>query len=154
MRDAFGGIVNLAIIVVFLVIVSGYLAFNVTYTKAFRVKNKIIDEIERYHQCNPMNINNDACAKHVDEYSRQIGYSAKTPDINVAGTEKYCTANDSPRGYCVIKHSGEQTLDQKRNCYYEVVTVTSIDIPIINNIMPNLRLFQIRGDTESFECPD
>ena len=44
MRDALGGIVNITIIVVFLVIVSGYLAFNVNYTKAFRVKNKIITE--------------------------------------------------------------------------------------------------------------
>ena len=42
MRDAFGGLMNMVIIVVFLVLVSGYLAFNVNYTKAFRVKNKII----------------------------------------------------------------------------------------------------------------
>ena len=42
MRDAFGGIANMVVIIVFLVIVSGYLAFNVNYTKAFRVKNKII----------------------------------------------------------------------------------------------------------------
>ena len=48
MRDAFGGIVNISMIVVFLVIVSGYLAFNVSYTKAFRVKNKIITTIEQY----------------------------------------------------------------------------------------------------------
>ena len=32
MRDAFGGVVNLAMIVVFLVLVTGYLAFNVNYT--------------------------------------------------------------------------------------------------------------------------
>ena len=42
MRDAFGGIVNIAIIVVFMTIVSGYLAFNVSYTKAFKVKNYFI----------------------------------------------------------------------------------------------------------------
>ena len=47
MRDAFSGIINIGMIVVFLVIVSGYLAYNVTYTKAFRVKNKIIDYIEK-----------------------------------------------------------------------------------------------------------
>ena len=46
MRDAIGGVVNITIIVTFLVIVSGYLAFNVNYTKAFRVKNKIITTIE------------------------------------------------------------------------------------------------------------
>ena len=45
MRDAIGGVVNITIIVTFLVIVSGYLAFNVNYTKAFRVKNKIITNV-------------------------------------------------------------------------------------------------------------
>ena len=48
MRDAMGGVVNLVIIVVFMVIVSGYLAFNVSYTRAFRVKNKIISTYEQY----------------------------------------------------------------------------------------------------------
>ena len=48
MRDAFGGLMNMVIIIVFLVLVSGYLAFNVNYTKAFRVKNKIITTIEQY----------------------------------------------------------------------------------------------------------
>ena len=48
MRDAFGGIANMVVIIVFLVIVSGYLAFNVNYTKAFRVKNKIISTFEQY----------------------------------------------------------------------------------------------------------
>ena len=43
MRDALGGTVVLVIIVVFIVIVSGYMAFNVNYTKAFRIKNKIVD---------------------------------------------------------------------------------------------------------------
>ena len=45
MRDALGGVVNLAMIVVFLVLVCGYLAFNVNYTKAFRVKNYIITSL-------------------------------------------------------------------------------------------------------------
>ena len=48
MRDAFGGVANLAIIIVFLTLVSGYLALNVNYTKAFRVKNKIISTFEQF----------------------------------------------------------------------------------------------------------
>ena len=42
MRDALGGTVTLVIIVVFIVIALGYMAFNVNYTKAFRMKDKII----------------------------------------------------------------------------------------------------------------
>ena len=40
MRDAFGGLVNIVIIVVFLVLVSGLLAFNVNYTKAIVLRTK------------------------------------------------------------------------------------------------------------------
>jgi hypothetical protein len=49
MRDAFGGLLNIVIIVVFMTLVSGYLAFNVSYAKAFKVKNKIISTIENYN---------------------------------------------------------------------------------------------------------
>ena len=48
MRDAYGGVVSISIVVVFLVLVSGYLAFNVNYTKAFRLKNKVISVLEEY----------------------------------------------------------------------------------------------------------
>ena len=52
MRDAIGGVVNVAFIAVFLVIVSGYLAFSVSYNKAFKVKNKIISILEQYEYYN------------------------------------------------------------------------------------------------------
>ena len=48
MRDAMGGTVVLVIIVVFIVVTLGYMAFNVNYTKAFRMKNKIISVYEDY----------------------------------------------------------------------------------------------------------
>ena len=82
MRDAFGGLMNIIIIVVFLVIVSGYLAFNVTYTKAFRVKNKIITTIEQYEG----NCGNEssACDKEILSYMKELGYSPETT-LNIEG---------------------------------------------------------------------
>ena len=82
MRDAFGGIVNLSMIVVFLVLVCGYLAFNVNYTKAFRVKNYIITTIEQYEgNCDNTS---SACAQKIDDYIKQV-------DIPLA--ETYTTAS-------------------------------------------------------------
>ena len=49
MRDAFGGAVNIYIIVVFIVFALGYMAFNVNYTKAFRMKDKIVALYEKYN---------------------------------------------------------------------------------------------------------
>ena len=42
MRDAFGGIFNIFIIVVVLLLIMGILGLTVNYTKAFRMKNYVI----------------------------------------------------------------------------------------------------------------
>ncbi|MBO4731371.1 MAG: hypothetical protein J5597_01005 [Spirochaetaceae bacterium] len=63
MRDAMGGSVALVIIVVFIVIALGYMAFNVNYTKAFRMKNKIISVYEKYEgKCE------ENCEKEIKDY--------------------------------------------------------------------------------------
>lgn len=148
MRDAFGGIVNLVIIVIFLVIVSGYLAFNVNYTKAFRVKNKIITTIEQYEgNCSMIN---GACDQAITNYMREIGYSVET-GFNISGYE--CR-----NGYCIQEVTAENNTDPSivlenndGRVYYKVVTVIYIDIPILNKIMPNLKMFQVSGTTKVFE---
>ena len=49
MRDSIGGTVILVIIMVFMVFAIAYLAYNVNYQKAFRMKNKIISIYEKYN---------------------------------------------------------------------------------------------------------
>ena len=84
MRDAFGGLMNMVIIIVFLVLVSGYLAFNVNYTKAFRVKNKIITTIEQYEgNCGN---ENSACNQEIISYMKELGYNADT-NMRIDGYE-------------------------------------------------------------------
>lgn len=150
MRDAFGGIVNITIIVVFLVIVSGYLAFNVNYTKAFRVKNKIISTFEQY-EGNCQN-DNGACDLEIQKYMTDIGYSV--PD-SFSLTDYTCR-----KGYCFKEVSaidnepnGDADIVQENGdkVYYQIVTVIYIDIPIINRIMPHLKLFQVSGTTRAIE---
>lgn len=144
MRDAFGGIVNITIIIVFLVIVSGYLAFNVNYTKAFRVKNKIITTIEQY-EGNCSNIGG-ACDQAITDYMREIGYSVQT-GFNLEGY-------DCRNGYCIQRVEASANEGIKENdgkVYYKVATVIYIDIPIINKIMPNLKIFQVTGTTRAIK---
>lgn len=148
MRDAFGGLMNMVIIVVFLVLVSGYLAFNVNYTKAFRVKNKIITTIEQYEgACEPGPMDNgNACNQVIKEYMSSIGYNAS--NIRIDGYQCQDQA-----GYCIKKMETETdttNIDLKKKVYYQVTTAVVIDIPIINKIMPNLKMFQVSGTTKAF----
>ena len=83
MRDAFGGLTSIVIIVVFLVIVSGYLAFNVTYTKAFKVKNKVISVLEQYEGI--CNLNDEApntCGGEIKSYMDSVGYQVPSFTID------------------------------------------------------------------------
>ncbi len=147
MRDAFGGVVNLVIIVVFLVLVSGYLAFNVNYTKAFRVKNKIISTFEQYEgQCDVDTTAPNTCNGEIKAYMDSLGYNA--PYFNLESEGYTCRY-----GYCykrvdVAKPASSSTADTKQRAYFKIVTQINVDIPIINKILPGLKIFQISGDTK------
>ncbi len=145
MRDAYGGIINIVIVVVFLVIVSSYLAFNVNYTKAFRLKNKIISVLEEY-EGKGYESESAVARKKIKEYAQQIGYSNN--NIKVDGEGWKC---DSV-GYCIKKHenSSKEGVEKRDTCYFEVVTQINISLPIINNIM-GLRIFQVTGSTKTIE---
>lgn len=145
MRDAFGGVANLVIIIVFLVLVSGYLAFNVNYTKAFRVKNKIVSTFEQYEGQCEINATNK-CHMQILEYMKQLGYDA--PNFDLTG-DGYTCGN----GYCfkrvdIAKPADSSTDDTKQRAYFKIVTQINIDIPIINKILPGLKIFQVSGDTK------
>lgn len=135
MRDALGGLVNLVIIVVFIVLVSGYLAFNVNYTKAFRVKNKIITAIESHENLD------DAAKAEISNYAKSIGYNISTLNVDFPGNP---SSKECYHGYCVAKFN-----QGDRKNYYEVVTFVTVDIPIIKKIMPHIEFFQVKGITKS-----
>ena len=151
MRDAYGGVVSIAIVVVFLVLVSGYLAFNVNYTKAFRLKNKIISVLEEYEGAGYESIV-DGCSggicSDINSYASQIGYNVAS--ISAPNDGKTWNCNRSV-GYCVAMNV--KTSTEKKSYYFDVVTQININIPIINNIM-GLRIFQIRGSTRTMDDLD
>ena len=141
MRDALGGVVNIAIIVVFMVIVSGYLAFNVNYTKAFRVKNKIISVIENREGLD------ETGKKEIENYAKSIGYNV---NINKCSGE-WEAANKDKGTFCYKRVSQDKGSDRLDKGYYEIITFVSIDIPIIKNIMPHIEFFQVKGSTKSIK---
>ncbi len=141
MQDAFGGILNIIFIAVFLVIVEGILGLVVNYSKAFRMKNFVISNIERYdgYGCfQDRASGNTDCRNKIEEGAKSIGYSpttllrCDTGDLYVNSDSLFCYK--------------EQISVSGNNRYYTIVTQVDINIPIINNIM-GLSFFQVHGDT-------
>ncbi len=144
MRDAIGGVVNIFLISLFMVVISGYMAFNVSYVKAFKVKNKIINLVEQYEGNCPIN---SKCSQKIEEYMTKIGYNTRVEVKDFCPDRKECCRKD--RGYCITSVDvtpPNSTGDKK--AYYKVLTQVNIDIPIINNVMPHMKVFQVTGDTK------
>lgn len=136
MKDAFGGLMNLAFIVVFLVIAIGVLALTVSYSKAFRMKNFVIATVEQYEgiKCN----NSDsACFKRVVEKAEGIGYhpASLTCEDGMENVGDY---------YCIKQTNAND------GYYYTVKTQVDINFPIVNKAL-GITVFQISGDTKFFD---
>lgn len=142
MKDAFGGILNLVFITLFLVIVSGILAMTVNYTKAFRMKNIVISSIEQYEGYGCFN-DTGACYKKIEDGAKSIGYHPVNVHCpNGTNPEYHKAANF----FCYARR--ESTGSKKR--FYTIVTQVDIDIPIVRDIM-GLSFFQVHGDTRNIK---
>ncbi len=152
MQDAFGGILNLVFIVLFLVIVSGVLGFTVSYTKAFKMKNFVLSSIEDFEgreNCFSKSGNSSSsCSSIILEKAKSIGYSP----VMKSCPNGYSLASDGLFCFCPLRKtdSGVEECDTA-NLYkrdkYRIITQVDINIPIIKNIL-SLPFFQVTGDTK------
>ncbi len=149
MRDAFGGIFSIQMIVVFMIVVNCFLAFSVNYTKAFRAKNEIRSIIEKNEglTCNAL--------VQINEFLSKNNY-------NIGGFSDWCSAydkydvavngNNTPL-FCYKVNSVDITGSNSSNtkykgAYYTIITFVNIDIPIFNRIFPNIGdVFKVKGET-------
>ena len=166
MRESIGTAWIMIIVMTFIVLFSGYLAFSINYSKSFRVKDGIV---ERIHKHNGFN---DKSITEIDEYLAQINYNAKgncfnyckelgdgAECIGVNGKE-YEAINTSASksnknyNYCIfkIKNSIKGEINKTADAYtayYKVVVFFSLqigNISFFNN-------FKTTGETGTIYYP-
>ena len=161
MNEGIGGTSVIVIIVVFIAVVSAYMAYNVNYTKAFRMKNKIIALYEEYDgHCE------DECRAKIKAYGDDIGY---TPAPINCENNFYRPEGDTVRvqpfdttyGFCEYKVTEEKSYGKdyygkinkdsfsEQGYYFRIVTRIDIRIPIVQNVF-DLRMLYVTGDTKTF----
>lgn len=159
MRESIGASWILMIVLSFIALFSGYLAFSVNYSKAFRVKDGIVDRLEKYN--GPNNKSLQEIAELIDE----VSYTSKGkcdnlfedekltsmgvvvgdlhPDIPVSPNENY--------HYCLQKIKAYSQADgQLTSSYYKVVVFFSLSLPIFNIGSS----FHVDGETVNMQYPD
>lgn len=126
MREATGqtGLMNIMLFIIGIIIV--VLTSSIAYSKAFRVKNKIIDIIEKNGE-----YNSDARSE-IDATLTELGYRTTSPNeytLNCKKIDGYTLdATVYPNHlYCVYK-SDKSTTEQY---YYKVIAYMYFDLPII-----------------------
>lgn len=146
MRDAIGQVFTLQIILAFVLLINGYMAYSVNYTRAFRVKNQIVNIIEQYE--GPYN---DEGIEKINDYIDKMAYSVNNQQMLNFQNDNSDAVCPGYNGWCYIEHSvSVDDADGERNGkYYSIVTFVNIDIPVVNNILGLGNFLQVVGETRT-----
>ena len=145
MRDAVGGSLLLNIVVMFTSIVILFFAGIMAYSKAYKIKNRIIEVVEKYETYDPI------VQATLDEELRKAGYIVATANQ----VEDKCedgNLNTSEYLYCIYKEC--KICDDSSKCvvgecveenrHYVVETFIHFNFPVIGNMLT----FKVKGETK------
>lgn len=141
MRESIGGTWIFSLVIIFIVLFSGYLAVSVNYSKAFKVKNGIVAIIEENEGLN------SKAEGEIRSYLNSMGYYVYgSCNTNASGDEK--ETGYEPKGskhkYCIKKSipEGNSTIPK---AYYTVKVFFRLDLPVIGDLFT----FPISGETKA-----
>lgn len=146
MKEAIGQTFSLEFIIVFLLLLNGYLAFNVNYTKAFRVKNEIRSIIQKNEGLT------ESAVSDIETYMQKVNY------YQGEGYNDWCTNNGhnvcktDTGAFCYdVATSPKYGTDKDGNeiaAYYTIYSFVDINIPVLNRFIPQTAgLFAVTGET-------
>lgn len=141
MREAVGGSLLMNLVVIFVGIIIIFFVGILTYSKAYRVKNRIVEIVEKYGNYNNLVVN------EISSDLKAAGYNASKPtkcsDIRnnlINGeTAKYKkdnlsgNLNKSGYNYCVFEVT-DNSLNENGK-YYVVVTFVHFEFPVIGDLL-------------------
>lgn len=161
MKESIGNALLFNMVIMFVVILIAFFVGSLSYSKAFKVKNKIVEEIEKEGEdsSDPEN----AYAHAHDEIEAWLGSGDDGNGIGyrrntVGGTNNTGNCStDNPNAelinktsnyeYCVYRVSTcDNSNKAKCGIYYQVVTYMYFDVPIIEGLIK----IPVRGETLTF----
>lgn len=129
MRDAFGATGYMKFAILFIGIFVSLLAISLNYTKAFRVKNMIINYIEANDGWTQTLEESD-----IEEYVKSVNYYVNNIDASNYGfefgsTRGFTSDGCKARGYCIFRQIDN---NDGRGVYYKVATFMRIEFPFFD----------------------
>lgn len=130
MREAFGGTFMLKLGLVFLVIYISLMAAAINYSKAFRMKNQIINIIEHY-QYSGSSDPNDKAITEINNYLKGVANTKPGEAVCKNASENTNNSNGytyTEEGACIIHMGMLDSVVGSSTRYYKVVTFITINI--------------------------
>lgn len=132
MKDAIGGSSLLYLVVIFTSIIILFFVGIIAYSKAYKVKNRIIEVIEK-NEGYDVNVANSLTSD-----LKSAGYRTATEEQVIAKCKGGLTV-DPGFLYCVYE---DTHADGSKS--YEVVTYIHFDFPVVGDVL----VFPVRGETK------
>jgi len=134
MRDAFGGVFMTKLLLVFIFIYVAFTAVSLNYAKAFRLKNNLIDFIEKNQITdfdNFFSISDGSNLKKLDAILKSSNYSKTCTN----GNGKVDNGNGEPSGYCYNGILIQPTKKEGNTQYYKVYTFADFNLGALNMLL-------------------
>lgn len=163
MKEAIGGVTLFQIVILFLLIFTAVMCLTINHSKAFGVKDEIINILETDKLGSYVSGTNNALdsntISNVVEHLNEVGYriTGSCPNGNWIGYDRNGNQTSNNASFCIrtVDVSNAYYEDIKEKCkngkceitsgefpkmvYYDVVVFYQLDIPIIRQVF-NLKL--------------
>lgn len=145
MREAIGGTWLFQIVIVFVLLFTGFMCLSINHSKAFNVKDNIIKSIEREKGVNLSSPESDKAIQSIVKYLQEASYrtTGKCPE-GYSGYNRDGKLDSRHSAFCIaeVTTAKDATLPPKN--YYRVVVFYQLDLPIFNEAFN----FSVSGDTK------
>ncbi len=140
MKDAFGGSFILRIMLVFFVVFICFMTASITISKTFRIKNNIINMLER---TDPKEFYNTKTK--IDDYLRKVSYNYGN-NKKIEDSCKKSGGVKTENGACIVTYknlissdnvessndANAMNFDNVKSVYYKVTAYVVVDFPLFH----------------------
>lgn len=164
MKEAVGGFSLFNIVIVFVLVFTGYVSLSINYSKAYNVKNEILNIIRNQGGVCTSDSpgSDDICynfTEQIIDYFREANYRSTGSCKGKNGEDDWTGFSRDGRNlgvgaknaaFCVNAIKANTNSELPNALYYQVKVFYQLDLPIINNIFE----FSIVGETSRVYSPN
>ena len=145
MREAIGGTWLFQIVIAIILIFTGYLCLSINHSKAFNVKNSIINAIEIEGGANLNNPEHDPAILKIVDNIRNVAYrTTGSCPKDYIGFNRDGKIDSRASAFCIKKEKTRDYPDLPNMYYYRIIVFYQLDLPIFNDAFN----FTVKGDTK------